>query len=128
VEGPFDAIAVTLADPGRYAGLAPCGTALTTRQARALARSAKLGQTGIIVAFDDDAAGHKAAVRAYDVLRAVSDRLQSAALSGRDPAEILQADGARASRREQDTRLSPESAQPPMSEITQRYESLLDKF
>lgn len=26
VEGPFDAIAVTLADPSRHAGLAPCGT------------------------------------------------------------------------------------------------------
>ena len=36
VEGPFDASAVTLADPGRYAGLAPCGTALTTRQAAAV--------------------------------------------------------------------------------------------
>ena len=42
VEGPFDAIAVTLADPDHYAGLAPCGTALTSRQAAALSRAADL--------------------------------------------------------------------------------------
>src|SRR5262249_41710008 len=40
VEGPFDAIAVTLADPGLYAGLAPCGTALTSQQAQGLANAA----------------------------------------------------------------------------------------
>ena len=94
VEGPFDAIAVTLAGGGRYAGLAPCGTALTTRQTAALSRAADPRQTGVLVAFDDDAAGRKAAVRAYDILRAISDRLQSAVLSGRDPAEILEAEGA----------------------------------
>jgi len=37
VEGPFDAIAVTAADPARFTGIAPCGTALTSRQAEALA-------------------------------------------------------------------------------------------
>jgi DNA primase len=90
VEGPFDAIAVTTADPGRHAGLAPCGTALTSKQAAILARAADLGSTGVLVAFDDDQAGRKAAVRAYDTLRTVSARLQSAVLSGKDPAEILQ--------------------------------------
>ena len=98
VEGPFGAIAATLADPGHYAGLAPCGTALTSRQAAALSRAADLRQTGILVAFDDDTAGRKAAVRAYDILRPISDRLQSATLSGRDPAEILEAQGATALR------------------------------
>ena len=91
VEGPFDAIAVTVADPGRHAGLAPCGTALTSKQAAILAQAADLGSTGVLVAFDDDQAGRKAAVRAYDILRTVSGRLQSAVLSGKDPAEILQA-------------------------------------
>jgi DNA primase len=94
VEGPFDAIAITLADPDRYAGLAPCGTALTSRQAAALGRAADLRRTGVLVAFDDDTAGRKAAVRAYDILRTISDRLQSVALSGRDPAEILETEGA----------------------------------
>ena len=98
VEGPFDAIAVTMADSGRHAGLAPCGTALTSRQAAALAQAADLGSTGVLVAFDDDQAGRKAAVRAYDILRTVSGRLQSAVLSGKDPAEILQTDGPEALR------------------------------
>jgi DNA primase len=93
VEGPFDAIAVTMADPGRHAGLAPCGTALTSKQAAILAQAADLGSVGVLVAFDDDQAGSKAAVRAYDILRTVSSRLQSAVLSGKDPAEILQTQG-----------------------------------
>jgi hypothetical protein len=41
-EGPFDAIAVNLADPGRHAGLAPCGTALTSQQASLLSQAADL--------------------------------------------------------------------------------------
>jgi DNA primase len=93
VEGPFDAIAVTVADPGRHVGLAPCGTALTSKQAVILAQSADLGRTGILVAFDDDTAGRNAAIRAHGILRPVSGRLQSAVLPGKDPAEILQTDG-----------------------------------
>jgi DNA primase catalytic core len=93
VEGPFDAIAVTVADPGHHAGLAPCGTALTSKQAAILAQAADLGSTGVLVAFDDDPAGRKAAVRAHGILRTVSSRLQSAVLSGKDPAEILQTEG-----------------------------------
>jgi DNA primase len=96
VEGPFDAIAVTLADPGHFAGLAPCGTALTSRQAAALGRAVDLRHTEVLVAFDDDTAGRKAAVRAYHILRPISDRLQSATLSGKDPAEILETGGAAA--------------------------------
>lgn len=37
VEGPFDAIATTAAGQGRYAGVAPLGTALTETQASAIA-------------------------------------------------------------------------------------------
>ena len=98
VEGPVDAIAVTTAGRGSFAGLAPCGTALTSLQAAALAQAAGLGQASIIVAFDDDMAGRRAAIRAYDILRPFSGRLQSAVLSGKDPAEILQAQGAAALR------------------------------
>jgi DNA primase len=110
VEGPFDAIAVTLADPGHYADLTPCGTALTSRQAAALGRTADTRHTGVLVAFDDDTAGRKAAVRAYDILRAISDRLQSVVLSGRDPAEILETDGAPALRGILRNRAQPLSA------------------
>jgi DNA primase len=110
VEGPFDAIAVTLADPGHHAGLAPCGTALTSHQAAALSRAADLRHTGVLVAFDDDAAGRKAAVRAYDILRPISDRLQSVTLSGKDPAEILETEGAAVLRTILQDRVRPLSA------------------
>jgi DNA primase len=93
VEGPFDAIAVTLADPGRHAGLAPCGTALTSRHAELLSHAADLSRTGILVAFDADSAGRKAAVRAYSILRPCTSKLQSARLNAKDPAGIMQQDG-----------------------------------
>jgi DNA primase len=93
VEGPFDAIAVTIADPGRRAGLAPCGTALTSRQATVLSRAADLPHTGILVAFDADTAGRKAAIRAHGILLPHTNKLQSVLLASKDPAEILQYDG-----------------------------------
>ena len=93
VEGPFDAIAVSIADPGRHAGLAPCGTALTSQQAAQLSQAADLPRTGILVAFDSDTAGRKAAIRAHGILRPLTGKLQSATLDGKDPAEILQRDG-----------------------------------
>ena len=96
-EGPFDAIAVTLADPGRLAGVAPCGTALTSQQAALLGQAGDLARTGIIVAFDSDTAGRKAAIRAHGILRPLTGNLQSAALDSKDPAEILQRDGPRRS-------------------------------
>ena len=93
VEGAFDAIAISIADPGRHAGLAPCGTALTCEQAAQLSQAADLPRTGIIVAFDSDTAGRKAAVRAHGILRPLTGKLQSVTLDGKDPAEILQRDG-----------------------------------
>lgn len=75
VEGPFDAIAVSVAGAGSYVGLAPCGTALTVRQLTALAGVADLDRTGLLVALDGDRAGH----------------------DGEDPAGILQTDGPAAS-------------------------------
>jgi DNA primase len=98
-EGPFDAIAVTIADPGRHAGLAPCGTALTSQQAALLDQAADLDRTGIIVAFDSDDAGRKAAIRAHGILRPHTANLQYAELDGKDPAEIMQRDGPQALRR-----------------------------
>jgi DNA primase len=93
VEGAFDAIAISIADPGRHAGLAPCGTALTCEQAVQLSQTANLTRTGIIVAFDADTAGRKAAIRAHGILRPLTGKLQSVTLDGKDPAEILQRDG-----------------------------------
>ncbi len=94
VEGPFDAIAVTAANPARYAGLAPSGTALTTQQAAALSRVADLSQTGVLIALDGDRAGRNAAIKAHGVLLAVTRNTTAVNLpTGRDPAEILQTDG-----------------------------------
>jgi DNA primase len=93
VEGAFDAIAISIADPGHHAGLAPCGTAFTCAQAAQLSQAADLPRTGIIVAFDSDTAGRKAAIRAHGILRPLTGKLQSATLNGKDPAEILQRDG-----------------------------------
>jgi DNA primase len=90
VEGPLDAIAVNVAGKGRYAGVAPCGTALTAAQVATLR---KVGGKGPILAFDGDQAGCKAAVRAYSLLNG-SDALAADFGEGLDPAEVLRACGA----------------------------------
>ena len=64
VEGPFDALAITLATGGRAVGVAPLGTALTEPQAQAIAAQ------GVRVweATDTDAAGQAAAARDHELL------------------------------------------------------------
>ena len=90
VEGPLDAIAVTTAGQGRYAGVAPCGTALTARQAAVLGQAADLRAVGVMVAFDPDEAGRRAAVRAYHLLVPLTEKLAAVTLpTGQDPAHIL---------------------------------------
>ena len=90
VEGPFDAIAVTIAGEGRFAGVSPCGTALTTRHADALCRTADLPAIGVLVAFDPDPPGRRAAVRAYHLLSQLTAETSAVTLSaGQDPAQIL---------------------------------------
>lgn len=94
VEGPFDVIAVGAADARSYAGLAPCGTALTARQVTAVTGVADLEQTGVLVALDGDRAGHDGIVKACEILLAHTGKLSTAILpSGQDPAGILQTDG-----------------------------------
>ena len=80
VEGPFDAIAVTTAGQGRFAGLAPCGTALSARHADALSRIADLPTAGVLVAFDPDPPGRRAAVRAYRLLSKLTARTSAVTL------------------------------------------------
>jgi DNA primase len=93
-EGPFDAIAISAASSGQYAGLAPCGTALTSRQIAALARAADVDKTGVLVALDNDRAGREAAIKAYKILVPVTTRTAAVVLPPeRDPAEILQVGG-----------------------------------
>ena len=95
VEGPLDAIAVTAAGNDRYAGVAPCGTALTPAQVAALDRSGgPLARRGVVVAFDSDPGGRDAALRAFDLLRTTGAWPSAAVLpDGHDPASLAQAAG-----------------------------------
>lgn len=95
VEGPLDAIAVTAA--GGYAGASPCGTALTSAQVTLLARTSDLRRAGVVVAFDADPAGRRAAVRAYHLLHGVTDHALALVLpAGQDPAGFRREHGSRA--------------------------------
>jgi DNA primase len=90
VEGPFDAIAMTTACSERHAGLAPCGTALTAEQVRTLSRAADLSGTGVMVAFDSDTAGRRAAIRAYHLLTPYSHEVSTMVLpADQDPAQVF---------------------------------------
>ncbi|NLH69123.1 MAG: relaxase domain-containing protein [Brooklawnia sp.] len=89
VEGPLDAIAVTLGSQGRYSGLAPLGTALTSQQAALLA-----GQPSVVIATDADLAGHVAAERDYWQLSLHGIApLRARLADGSDPADLLHQHG-----------------------------------
>lgn len=86
VEGPMDAIAVTLASGGTHVGVAPLGTSLTEEQATQLAA---LGQAPI-VATDGDLAGRVAAERDFWLLAQHSLTPGMARFpEGSDPADVL---------------------------------------
>ena len=90
VEGPMDAIAVTLASGGRYTGVAPLGTSLTDEQASQLALIGK----NPIVATDADIAGRVAAERDFWILTAHRLDPRYALLpEGSDPADLLALNG-----------------------------------
>jgi DNA primase len=93
VEGPLDAVAVTAAG-GRYAGVAPCGTALTAEHLAALDAVVDLSAAGVTVAFDGDEAGRHAAVRAYHLLIGFSTEVAVVVLPpGQDPAQVVERQG-----------------------------------
>jgi DNA primase catalytic core len=92
VEGPADAIAVTLASQGRYVGVAPLGTNLTSEQA------VQLRGLGVdpIIATDADVAGQVAAHRDYWILTPHLLQPRHAALpEGTDPADLVATGNAR---------------------------------
>lgn len=94
VEGPFDAIAVTACGGGRLAGLAPCGTALTTAQVTLLGDVADLASTGLLVAFDGDRPGQLAAIRAFPLLTSAAGWVSTVTLpDGQDPAGYFREQG-----------------------------------
>jgi DNA primase catalytic core len=90
VEGPMDAIAVTLAGGGRYIGVAALGTSLTDEQASQIARIGK----NPIVATDADIAGRVAAERDFGLLATYQLDPRYAPLpEGSDPADLLALNG-----------------------------------
>jgi len=87
VEGPMDAIVVTLATGGRYLGVAPLGTSLTDDQAAQLRQH---GHRTPIVATDADLAGRVAAERDYWILTPYGHHPRHAELpDGTDPADLV---------------------------------------
>jgi len=104
VEGPIDALAITVASPD-HVGVAPLGTALTDTQADTLipylpttddraGAAGAAGQAGVIVATDPDLAGQLAAERDYWMLTARGGDPRHATLPpGQDPADLLRTAG-----------------------------------
>jgi DNA primase catalytic core len=94
VEGPLDALAVTLATAGEAVGLAPLGTALTADQADLLVAGTRDHPRPVVVATDADAAGWAAARVAYWRLTHLGAQPGHLALpAGTDPAAVLQRQG-----------------------------------
>ena len=94
VEGPFDVLAVELANTEQAPGLAavaPCGTALTAAQVSALTR---FTEQRVLVAFDADPAGQRASAAVYRLLSERFTELVAANFpEGCDPAKLLQTGG-----------------------------------
>jgi len=88
-EGPFDAIPISAASNGEYAGVAPLGTALTPTQADLLAER---GQT-VWEALDGDRGGQRAVVADYWALSERGIDLRHLAQpEGSDPAAVWERD------------------------------------
>jgi DNA primase catalytic core len=89
VEGPLDAIAVTLAGHGHHVGVAPLGTSLTEAQVAQLHEHGR----NPVVATDADLAGQVAAERDYWLLTLYNlDPTHAVLPEGTDPADLI-ADG-----------------------------------
>jgi DNA primase catalytic core len=94
VEGPMDAIAVTLAGNGNFVGVAPLGTAFTDTQADKLRPHIGVGRPDPIIATDADVAGQQAAHRAFWQLTARGASPQHLVITdGKDPADMLHTTG-----------------------------------
>ncbi len=93
VEGYFDLLRCF--DVGIENVLAPCGTALTTEQAKLIRRYAQ----EVVIVFDGDAAGVRAALRSIGILAAEGLAVRALVLpDGQDPDDYVQQAGAEAFR------------------------------
>ncbi|MCZ2849808.1 MobF family relaxase [Modestobacter sp. VKM Ac-2978] len=100
VEGPLDALAVTLAGDDAFVGVAPLGVAFTDAQADRLRPLIGTDRPQIIVATDADRAGQLAADRIFwRLTERGSDPRRLTVPSGKDPAELLETAGADVLRR-----------------------------
>jgi DNA primase len=88
VEGPLDAIAMSIASPTTVAALALCGTAVTGTHAQMI-RSTPYER--LVLALDGDPAGARALERATAILN--DDRTRAVHCPGHDPASVLATDG-----------------------------------
>ncbi|MEO5664961.1 MAG: toprim domain-containing protein [Nocardioides sp.] len=96
VEGPMDALAITLGSDGAAVGLAPMGTALTINQIKLLRANIDMvnGRDRIAVATDSDPAGWKSALKAFWHLTAADlDPTQLELPDGLDPAKLFETEG-----------------------------------
>lgn len=99
VEGPMDALAITLGSNGTAAGVAPMGTALTIDQIKLLRSHISLvdGRDSIAVATDSDPAGWTSARKAFWHLTAADlDPTHLELPDGLDPAKLFETEGAAA--------------------------------
>jgi len=97
VEGPMDALAITLGSNGAAAGVAPMGTALTVNQIKLLRANIDMvnGRDRIAVATDSDPAGWKSAQKAFWHLTAADlDPTHLDLPDGLDPAKLFETQGA----------------------------------
>jgi DNA primase len=93
VEGYFDVLRCV--EAGVTNAVAPCGTALTDEQARTIRRYVD----EVVVVFDGDEAGVRAAMRSVGVLAAAGLTVRATALpDGLDPDDYIRRDGAEAFR------------------------------
>ncbi|MEO5663415.1 MAG: MobF family relaxase [Nocardioides sp.] len=99
VEGPMDALAITLGSNGTAVGIAPMGTALTVNQIKLLRANIDMvnGRHRIAVATDSDPAGWTAAQKAFwHLTTADLDPTHLELPEGMDPASLFETQGARA--------------------------------
>jgi DNA primase catalytic core len=93
VEGPLDALAVTVAGAGEFVGVAPLGTAFTGAQAEQLMLCDPVVRPSVIVGMDSDTAGRRSA---ESIFWRLSDRADVRSLllpDGGDPADVLREGG-----------------------------------
>jgi DNA primase catalytic core len=102
VEGAADAVALgrlPTVQAREWAAVSPCGTAVTAAQVALLAASVPAG-AAVVVCFDPDAPGQRAAARAYQLLGGWPGPVDAIALpSGTDPAALVAGRGPRQAER-----------------------------